>query len=115
MATTDASTRPRSFTRALIASLWIAASFAAMPVTPAMAQPRAGFSATLVTKLDQPRREIINGQVWRCEADRCTAPDDGSRPLIACQRVVETFGQVAGFTGPRGALPAEILARCNGG
>lgn len=106
---------PRSFARALLASLWIAASFAAFPLTPAMAQPRTGFSATLATPLPAPRREIINGQVWRCEGDRCTAPDDGARPMIACQRVVETFGAVSAFNGPKGALPPEQLARCNAG
>jgi len=105
----------RALPRALLASLWIAGSFAAFPVTPAAAQSPTGFAATLASPLAAPRREIINGQVWRCEGDRCTAPDDGSRPLIACQRVVETFGPVSGFSGPRGALSPEQLARCNAG
>jgi hypothetical protein len=78
------------------------------------AAPRGLYEAALATPLAAPRQEIVGGVLWKCAGERCAAPADGSRPVVICQRVAKTFGQVARFTTPAGALSAEELSRCNG-
>lgn len=79
------------------------------------AAPRAGaVVATLAAPLETPRQEIMDGVMWKCAGDRCSAPAQGSRPLVVCQRVAKQFGTVSGFVSPRGELSAEELTRCNG-
>ncbi len=86
----------------------------AMLAQPSLAAPKAGaFSATLAVALPAPRREIINGVMWRCEGNQCAAPADGARAQSACAAVVRKFGTVANFTAPQGALAEAELARCN--
>jgi len=93
----------------------IGLAVAALPAAPAQAAPRGSYTATLVQPLDAPRKEIINGQMWRCDGETCTAPASGSRAVVTCQRVATQFGPVAAFASPQGELSAEELARCNEG
>jgi hypothetical protein len=89
----------------------VAASIAG---TPAAAAPKSGsYSVVLEAPLAETRREIIGGTVWRCQADRCSAPADGERLLSVCSSVARKFGAVASFTAPQGAMSAEDLSRCN--
>ncbi len=89
------------------------ASFAAT-AAPASAAPRGGsFSASLASPLAESRREIIDGTLWRCEGDRCSALADGSRPVMACRKASKKFGAIARFATPAGDLSAEDLGRCN--
>lgn len=81
---------------------------------PALAQGAAGWSATLRAPLPQARQEIVNSVLWKCSADQCQAPAQGSRPLFVCQKVVRKFGPLARFASPEGELDAASLARCNG-
>jgi hypothetical protein len=81
----------------------------------AQAAPRSGAFAALVTPLLQPKQEIVSGVLWKCEGERCAAASDGSRPLLICQRVAKTFGQVARFSTPAGELSSDDISRCNGG
>ncbi len=105
---------PRALLAAVLALTSTIVSFA-VTTSPAEAAPRAGaYAAALVTPLAAPRREILNGAVWRCAGDKCSAPADGSRAVTVCGHVARKFGPVARFTTPLGDLGAEELARCNG-
>ena len=98
-----------------IASVSIASAFAGLAMAPAVAAApyQSGYSAALASPLAAPKRQILNGVLWRCEGDACAGAADGSRPVLACQRVVDAFGPVARFAGPKGELSADDLARCN--
>ena len=82
---------------------------------PALAGPRDGSSVVaLVKALDAPRQAIVGGVLWKCAGTGCTAPAEGSRPVLVCQRVAKVFGPIARFASPAGELSNEDLARCNG-
>lgn len=90
-----------------------AAAAAALPAA-ASAAPRAqSYTAALAAPVAEPRKEIVNGVLWKCAGDRCSAPSDGSRPVLACQRVARTFGAIVSFSGPAGDLSREDVDRCN--
>ena len=80
----------------------------------AQAAPRGGSIAALTRPLTAPRQEIIGGVLWKCTGEHCAATSEGSRPMLVCQRVARTFGQVARFSTPAGKLSSEELSRCNG-
>lgn len=96
-------------------SVFLAAGIALVG-TQAQAAPRAGaYAVSLTTPLTAPKQEIIGGVLWKCAGQSCSAPAEGSRPVMVCERVVKKFGQVARFTSPLGELSPEELTRCNGG
>ena len=113
MTTAVSRTLPRTLITAALALAGTIASFAAT-TTPARAAPASAYVAMLTTPLAAPRREIIDGVIWRCEGDRCAAPADGARAQTLCVKVARKFGPVASFATPQGALSAEQLTRCNG-
>ncbi|MCK9541548.1 MAG: hypothetical protein M0R03_05890 [Novosphingobium sp.] len=80
---------------------------------PALAAAEGIYRAELASPLAEPRREIVAGQLWRCDGAECGAKADGSRPVLVCKAVARTFGPVAHFATPRGDLPPDDLARCN--
>jgi hypothetical protein len=81
--------------------------------TPAHAAPRAGYVVTLAAPLAEPRQDVLDGALWKCAGDRCSAAAEGSRPVLVCGRVARKFGEVARFTAPDGDLAPEALERCN--
>lgn len=100
----------------LLAGLAITGTIASFTATtaPAQAAARGGaFVASLAAPLAQPRHEILDGVLWRCEGDRCLATADAPRPVMTCGRVAKKFGEVVHFATPAGALSNEDLARCN--
>ena len=108
----------RTLSRNLVlAGLALAGTLASFTATtsPAYAAERGAYIASLTAPLDAPRRQILDGAVWRCEGTTCSAPADGGRAVLACNRVARTFGEVARFETPRGELAAEDLVRCNSG
>jgi hypothetical protein len=110
MQTTVSRMVPRAIHSAAVAILAIVALFN----TPAWAAPKFGaYSVVLTAPLAAAKREIIDGAIWRCQADQCSAPANGERLLSLCSTVSRKFGQVASFTAPQGALSAEDLSRCN--
>lgn len=113
MTTAIARKLPRALITATLALLGTLASFSAT-TAPARAAPAGAYSVALATPLAAARREIIDGAVWRCEADRCSAPADGGRAQSICGKVARKFGPVARFASPQGELSAEQLTRCNG-
>lgn len=94
------------------AALALAAALAGQPIA-AKAAPAGAYAAVLTTPLAAPRREIVDGAIWRCEGDRCSAPADGARAQTVCMKVARRFGPVASFASPQGQLSAEQLTRCN--
>lgn len=102
---------PRTLLAAVLALTGTAASFS-VTTSPAQAAA-AGYSVALAAPLAAARREIIDGTIWRCEADRCAAPANGERAAAVCGKVARKFGPVAKFAGPQGELSSEQLARCN--
>lgn len=105
--------RPRAFPAFVAAGAVAAAALFAVPA--AAAAPAPAFRAVLVSPVAQPRQEIVDGVVWRCEGTQCTGGKSGSRPVIVCGRFVQKFGPVASFAHAKGELDAEALARCNAG
>ncbi len=108
---------PQVLPRTLItATLALAGTLATFSATagPAHAAPSArAYSVTLSAPLSADRREIIDGAIWRCAGDRCSAPADGGRAIAVCGKVARKFGPVGRFVAPQGELSAEQLARCN--
>ena len=85
-----------------------------LPAGPAQAAPRLGVNAVvLATPLAEPRQEIVDGALWRCAGEQCTAPAQGDRAVATCGRVARKIGPVSRFASPQGDLTAEELARCN--
>lgn len=96
---------------AFLASAILALAAFASPV---QAAPRGNLTtASLAAPVPQPRQQIIAGVLWKCAGERCTAPADGSRAVISCQRVARAFGTVASFATPSGEITPEELTRCN--
>ncbi len=104
----------RTFPLAVLAMALTSASFG-LTTFPAHAAARSSsYIATLATPLTQAKRDIIDGVVWRCEADRCSAPADGERAAGICAKVARKFGPLNQFSGPQGTFGPDELARCNG-
>jgi hypothetical protein len=114
MTTALARTLPRVLIPAALALVGTIIGFSATAV-PAHAAVSAGaYAVSLSSPLPAARREIIDGAIWRCEGDRCSAPADGARAMVICGKVARRLGPVARFTTPQGELTTEQLARCNG-
>ncbi len=109
MTTAFARTLPRALIAAALAFTGTIASFSASTADAATG----AYSVALATPLAEARREIIDGAMWRCEGERCSAPADGARAIAVCGKVSRKFGPVARFATPQGELSAEQLARCN--
>jgi hypothetical protein len=113
MTTAIARKLPRALITATLALLGTLASFY-ITATPTHAATAGAYSVSLATPLAAAKREIIDGAMWRCEGDRCTAAANGERAMPVCGKVARKFGPVARFAGPQGELSPEQLARCNG-
>jgi hypothetical protein len=103
----------RALPRAVFAAGLALAVFAAPAMPAHAAAARGAYAVTLNTPLAKDRREIIEGAIWRCAGDSCSAPADGAQPQALCGKVMRKFGSVASFATPQGSLSAEQLARCN--
>lgn len=105
------------YSRTLVAaSLALVGTIASFGITtsPAYAQGGSGGNvASLATKLDAPRKVIINETLWKCAESRCTSVAENSRPANSCIRLVKKIGPVTSFATPRGELSADELQRCN--
>lgn len=98
---------------ATLALIGTAASFAVTTAPAHAAAARGAYAVELASALPEARREIIDGAIWRCEGDRCSAPADGARAVAVCGKVARRFGPVTRFAAPQGELTAEQLSRCN--
>ncbi len=113
MTTVFARLLPRVLIPAVLAMAGTIAGFTAT-TAPAHAAPTGGaYAVSLASPLPAAKREIIDGAIWRCEGERCSAPADGARAVVVCGKVAHRFGPVAKFATPQGELTAEQLTRCN--
>jgi len=81
---------------------------------PAQAAPHAGlFAAVLASPVAEPRQAIVDGVLWKCAGEQCSAPAQGSRAAITCARVARKLGPVVRFSSPQGDLSADEITRCN--
>ena len=90
----------------------IAAILAAAAAAPVFAQApsmRAEFAAAQ----DTNPQVIIDGRVWNCSGNACTAQGDDARPAIACRKLARKLGPVARFATAQSELDAAGLAACN--
>jgi len=91
---------------ALFAAALAAAAAPAFAQAPTM---RAEFAATQ----DANAQVIIDGRVWSCSGNACTAQGDDARPAIACRKLARKLGPVTRFATPQSELNAAGLATCN--
>lgn len=89
-------------------ALVLAAAFAA----PAHSQAPT-MRAEFTTSQDSNREVVIDGRLWTCSGNACTAPGDDARPAIACRKLARKLGPVARFATPQAELNAAGLATCN--
>ena len=105
-------TFPRTLIAGAIAVVGTFISFTAT-TTQVQAQASRSYTAVLATKLEAPKRVVLNGAVWSCKEDKCVGGVDGSSPTNVCTRVVKEFGALTQFATPKGELSADKLQRCN--
>ena len=109
-------TNQSSLTRSLLAAgLALAGTLVSFTATTTNAQAAAAqrYTVQLDSALEAPKSKIINGVVWDCNGNNCSAEVDGSRTIYTCIKVAKAFGEVESFAGPKGALSADELAQCN--
>ena len=90
----------------LLAATLAAASAPSFAQAPTM---RAEFAAAQ----DANPEVIIDGRVWSCSGNACTARGDDARPAVACRKLARKLGPVSRFVTPQSELDAAGLASCN--
>ena len=73
--------------------------------------------ARLAAAVSAPRKVIIDGRLWSCEGEKCTAGSQGKNQPITreCARAAKVLGPVVAYRqGERSLDEAGIMA-CNGG
>ena len=90
----------------------IALSLAVVPASPAFAQG-ATMRAELATLQPANRELVIDGRMWTCSANACTAPGGDPRPAVACRKLARKLGPVTRFTTRQVELDEAGLAACN--
>lgn len=101
--------------RALVVGGFALAATLTSIAVPASAQSGGFYRAELAAPLDAPRKEVLNGVVWRCEGASCTAPKASSRAEIVCGKLARKVGAIASFSHGEDALDDAALSRCNKG
>jgi hypothetical protein len=90
--------------------------FAALAVfataSPALAQS-GGLRAEFAAPFERASEVVIDGKLWSCAGNACSARGDDPRPAVACRKVVRKLGPVTRFATPRSELDAAGLASCN--
>jgi len=79
---------------------------------PALSQTQT-MRAEFTTSQDANKEVVIDGRLWTCSGNACTAPGDDARPAIACRKLARKLGPVARFATPQAELNAAGLATCN--
>jgi len=93
-------------------SFLIVSALAAAAAVPVLAQSptmRAEFAALQ----DANKEVVIDGRLWTCSGNACSAPGDDARPAIACRKLARKLGTITRFVTPQSELNAAGLATCN--
>jgi hypothetical protein len=71
--------------------------------------------AKLATPVAQAKKVVIDGRIWRCEADTCKAGEQGTdQPAQReCGKLAKSVGEIAAYTSGTRTLPEDQLAACN--
>jgi hypothetical protein len=62
---------------------------------------------------DGNREVVVDGRVWTCSGNACTAQGDDARPAVACRKLARKLGPVTRFATPQSELNTAGLATCN--
>jgi len=79
---------------------------------PALAQGQT-MRAEFATAQDGSREVVVDGRLWACSGNACTAQGDDARPAIACRKLARKLGPVTRFATAQSELNAAGLATCN--
>ena len=85
---------------------------AATATAPALAQAGT-MRAELATAQEGTSEVIVDGRVWTCDGNACTARGDDPRPAVACRKLARKLGPVTRFATSQSELNAAGLATCN--
>ena len=94
-------------------------AFSAAALVFAGAAAAASANATTFTlKLDTPKAEaqqiVVDGYLWSCEGDTCSATLNRKKATVrTCQKVAREIGSFASFENENGALDTAQLDKCN--
>jgi hypothetical protein len=69
--------------------------------------------AEIATSRDGTSEVVVDGRLWTCAANACTASGDDPRPAIACRKLARKLGPVTRFATRHGELDPAGLATCN--
>lgn len=88
---------------------------AALFAVPAVAADPVPVRATLAAPLAAPLRVSSSAATWTCTGATCTGPASNARlgDARACRELVKAAGAAASYTGARGEMSADDLAKCN--
>jgi hypothetical protein len=81
---------------------------------PALAQT-AGLRAEFAAPFEQSSEVVVDGRLWSCSGNACTARGTDPRPAIACRKLARKLGPVSRFASGETELDAAALASCNQG
>ncbi len=73
--------------------------------------------ARLAAAVSAPRKVIIDGRLWSCEGEKCTAGSQGKNQPIGreCSRAAKVLGPIVAYTQGEKTLGAAEITACNGG
>ena len=80
-----------------------------VPVHAQATSLRAEFAAPF----ERATEVAVDGRMWSCTGNACTARGDDPRPAVACRKLARKLGPVTRFSTPQGELDAAGLASCN--
>jgi hypothetical protein len=71
--------------------------------------------AKLAAPVAEARKVIVDGRIWRCEADLCKAGEQGTdQPAQReCGKLAKSVGTIVAYTSGTRELPEASLAACN--
>ena len=89
------------------ALIWLAAVAVSGPALAQEPMMRAEFAASHEGEV------VVDGRLWTCSGNACTARGDDPRPAVACRKLARKLGPVTRFETSQIALDAAALASCN--